>query len=112
MSNSSDPRPPPPHPEQVDTYRYLSGLGNSFSSEAVPGSLPAGQNSPLLCPLGLYAEQLSGTSFTTPRHRNLRTYSLTHPPAFFLLCSSKIHEFLLTLPTDDSAGGCIGSSRR
>ncbi|KAK1597826.1 hypothetical protein QYE76_017502 [Lolium multiflorum] len=85
-SNPNDPRPPPPQLEVDDTYRYLSGLGNSFSSEAVPGSLPAGQNSPLLCPLGLYAEQLSGTSFTTPRHRNLRTWlyrikpSVTHEP--------------------------------
>jgi len=64
---------PPPAPAPPD-LRYLSGLGNSFSSEAVPGSLPVGQNSPLVCPLGLYAEQLSGTSFTTPRARNLRTY--------------------------------------
>lgn len=65
------------------SLRYLSGLGNSFSSEAVAGSLPVGQNSPLVCPLGLYAEQLSGTSFTTPRASNLRTYipfSPSHPP--------------------------------
>lgn len=59
--------------EAAEELGYLSGLGNSFSSEAMPGSLPVGQNSPLLCPLGLYAEQLSGTSFTTPRARNLRT---------------------------------------
>ncbi|VAI67988.1 unnamed protein product [Triticum turgidum subsp. durum] len=79
---------PPNQPEQNgDGYAYLSGLGNSFASEAVPGALPAnGHNSPLLCPLGLYAEQLSGTSFTTPRHRNLRTWmyrikpSVTHDP--------------------------------
>lgn len=87
---SGSPADPPNQPEQNgggDGYAYLSGLGNSFSSEAVPGSLPAnGQNSPLLCPLGLYAEQLSGTSFTTPRHRNLRTWmyrikpSVTHEP--------------------------------
>ena len=80
MSNSDDPRPPQqPEDSGGDGFSYLSGLGNSFSSEAVPGSLPAGQNSPLLCPLGLYAEQLSGTSFTTPRHRNLRTYVPTLP---------------------------------
>jgi homogentisate 1,2-dioxygenase len=95
-SNPNHPRPPPPQLEVDDTYRYLSGLGNSFSSEAVPGSLPVGQNSPLLCPLGLYAEQLSGTSFTTPRHRNLRTYPPTHLPSSSPACSSKIHEFLLT----------------
>uniref|UniRef100_A0A804R4D4 homogentisate 1,2-dioxygenase n=1 Tax=Zea mays TaxID=4577 RepID=A0A804R4D4_MAIZE len=68
--------------------RYLSGLGNTFTSEAVPGSLPVGQNNPLVCPLGLYAEQLSGTSFTTPRARNLRTWlyrikpSVTHEPFY------------------------------
>ena len=62
--------------QQQQELRYLSGLGNTFSSEAVPGSLPVGQNSPLVCPRGLYAEQLSGTSFTTPRAQNLRTYAL------------------------------------
>lgn len=67
-------------------YVYLSGLGNSLSSEAVAGTLPRGQNSPLVCPLGLYAEQLSGTPFTAPRARNLRTWlyrikpSVTHEP--------------------------------
>nr|CAB3469157.1 unnamed protein product [Digitaria exilis] len=69
-----------------EELRYLSGLGNTFSSEAVSGSLPVGQNSPLVCPLGLYAEQLSGTSFTTPRAHNQRTWlyrikpSVTHEP--------------------------------
>nr|CAB3466670.1 unnamed protein product [Digitaria exilis] len=69
-----------------EELRYLSGLGNTLSSEAVSGSLPVGQNSPLVCPLGLYAEQLSGTSFTTPRAHNQRTWlyrikpSVTHEP--------------------------------
>lgn len=52
---------------------YLSGFNNAFSSEAIPGALPHGQNSPLLCPYGLYAEQISGTSFTSPRELNRRT---------------------------------------
>lgn len=51
---------------------YQSGHGNSFSSEALPGALPPAQNSPLLCPFNLYAEQISGTSFTSPRKLNLR----------------------------------------
>ena len=51
---------------------YHSGFGNHFSSEAVSGALPRGQNSPLLCPYGLYAEQISGTSFTSPRKHNQR----------------------------------------
>src|SRR5262245_3402125 len=46
---------------------YLSGFGNSFSSEAVSGALPVGRNSPQRAPRGLYAEVLSGTAFTAPR---------------------------------------------
>ncbi|MBR7839017.1 homogentisate 1,2-dioxygenase [Actinospica durhamensis] len=54
--------------------RYLTGFGNSHQSEAVPGALPRGQNSPQRAPLGLYAEQISGTAFTQPRHVNRRTW--------------------------------------
>jgi homogentisate 1,2-dioxygenase len=52
----------------------LSGFGNHFSTEAVPGALPVGQNSPQHVPFGLYAEQLSGTAFTTPRSENKRSW--------------------------------------
>lgn len=34
------------------------------------------QNSPQVCPYGLYAEQLSGSAFTCPRPANKRRYSL------------------------------------
>ncbi|WP_062214938.1 homogentisate 1,2-dioxygenase [Streptomyces sp. NBRC 109706] len=66
--------------------RYLSGFGNEHSSEAVPGALPLGRNSPQRAPLGLYAEQLSGTAFTEPRAHNRRSWlyrirpSAAHPP--------------------------------
>ena len=53
---------------------YLSGFGNEFTSEALPGALPEGQNSPQRCPYGLYAEQLSGTPFTAPRAENKRSW--------------------------------------
>jgi homogentisate 1,2-dioxygenase len=53
---------------------YLSGFGNSFASEAVPGALPLGRNSPQRAPLGLYAEVLSGTAFTAPRAENHSTW--------------------------------------
>ncbi|GED22611.1 homogentisate 1,2-dioxygenase [Halomonas halmophila] len=53
---------------------YQPGFRNHFSSEALPGALPTGQNSPQRCPYGLYAEQLSGSAFTAPRHRNLRSW--------------------------------------
>jgi homogentisate 1,2-dioxygenase len=53
---------------------YQSGFGNTFASEALPGALPVGQNSPQRCPYGLYAEQLSGTGFTAPRAWNRRSW--------------------------------------
>ena len=69
----------------ADGYHYQPGFGNEFASEAVPGALPAGRNSPQRAPLGLYAEQLSGTAFTQPRAVNRRTWvyrimpSAAHP---------------------------------
>ena len=53
---------------------YLTGFANELASEALPGALPQGQNSPQAVPFGLYAEQLSGTAFTAPRHRNRRSW--------------------------------------
>src|SRR3954463_2987717 len=53
---------------------YMSGFGNGFETEALPGALPIGRNSPQKCPYGLYAEQLSGSPFTAPRPTNERTW--------------------------------------
>ena len=53
---------------------YLTGFGNHCSTEAVAGALPVGRNSPQQVPFGLYAEQLSGTAFTAPRHENRRSW--------------------------------------
>ncbi len=53
---------------------YLSGFGNGFETEALPGALPIGRNSPQRCPYGLYAEQLSGSPFTAPRASNERSW--------------------------------------
>ena len=53
---------------------YMPGFGNDFETEALPGALPQGQNSPQKCAYGLYAEQLSGTAFTAPRGKNERTW--------------------------------------
>ena len=57
-----------------DEFHYSTGFGNEFVTEAVAGSLPVGRNSPQQAPLGLYAEQLSGTAFTQPRAVNRRTW--------------------------------------
>ncbi|WP_419993689.1 homogentisate 1,2-dioxygenase [Streptomyces boninensis] len=70
----------------AEALSYLSGFGNQHSSEAVPGALPIGRNSPQRAPLGLYAEQLSGAAFTEPRAHNRRSWlyrirpSAAHPP--------------------------------
>ncbi len=53
---------------------YFSGFGGHFESEAVPGALPKGRNSPQRPAFGLYTEQVSGSSFTAPRHENRRSW--------------------------------------
>src|SRR5262245_40946706 len=53
---------------------YMSGFGNSFETEALPGALPLGRNSPQKVNYGLYAEQLSGSPFTAPQAANQRTW--------------------------------------
>ncbi|MEL7939642.1 MULTISPECIES: homogentisate 1,2-dioxygenase [Pseudomonas] len=69
----------------VESLAYLSGFNNQFASEALPGALPHGQNSPQQAPYGLYAEQFSGTAFTVPRSEARRTWlyrikpSASHP---------------------------------
>jgi len=65
----------------VSGLQYQSGFGNEFATEAVPGTLPAGRNSPQSVAHGLYAEQLSGTAFTAPRHANRRSWLYRIRPA-------------------------------
>ena len=59
---------------EEDGIVYQTGFGNSFESELLPNALPRGRNNPRNVPYGLYAEQLSGTAFTIPRHINRRTW--------------------------------------
>ncbi len=59
---------------RLGTAGYLSGFGNAFETEALPGALPVGRNSPQRCAYGLYAEQLSGSPFTAPRASNERSW--------------------------------------
>ncbi len=75
---------------------YLSGFGNEFATEALPGALPEGRNSPQRCPYGLYNEQISGTAFTAPRHSNRRTWMYRIRPAamhgpFSLMAHATFH---------------------
>jgi homogentisate 1,2-dioxygenase len=57
-----------------DEPRYLCGFGSSMQSEALPGALPAAQNSPKPAPYGLYIESINGTAFTAKRAENRRTW--------------------------------------
>jgi homogentisate 1,2-dioxygenase len=65
----------------MTTLQYQSGFGNEFQTEAVPGALPVGRNSPQRVAHGLYAEQLSGTAFTAPRSENQRSWLYRIRPA-------------------------------
>jgi homogentisate 1,2-dioxygenase len=65
---------------------YQRGFNNDFATEAIPGALPEGRNSPQRVKFGLYAEQFSGSSFTVPRHMQKRSWlyrirpSVLHAP--------------------------------
>ena len=66
-------------PTTVGTHEgYMPGFGNDYETEALPGALPQGMNSPQKCNYGLYGEQLSGTAF----HRGKcgTHLVLSHPP--------------------------------
>ncbi|PHV39075.1 homogentisate 1,2-dioxygenase [Janthinobacterium sp. BJB304] len=82
---------------------YQSGFGNEFATEAIAGALPQGQNSPQKAPLGLYAEQLSGTAFTAPRAQNRRSWlyrirpASQHPP-FTPLANTRIASDFHAMP--------------
>ncbi|PRC91293.1 homogentisate 1,2-dioxygenase [Solimicrobium silvestre] len=63
------------------SLKYQTGFGNEFATEALPGALPQGQNSPQRVAYGLYAEQISGTAFTAPRSHNRRSWLYRMRPA-------------------------------
>ncbi|HEY2136851.1 MAG TPA: homogentisate 1,2-dioxygenase [Xanthobacteraceae bacterium] len=67
--------------ERTSALQYQSGFGNQFVTEAMPGALPVGRNSPQKPPYGLYAELISGTAFTAPRHENRRTWTYRIRPS-------------------------------
>ena len=66
---------------RANALDYQSGFASEWATEALAGALPQGQNSPQKVPYGLYAEQLSGTAFTAPRHANRRSWLYRLRPA-------------------------------
>ena len=87
------------NPPKNNHNDLLTGFGNTFESEAIPGALPKGRNNPRQVPFDLYAEQLSGTAFTRPRHVNQRTWLYRKQPSAAL----NVHDFV---DTDNYFGGC------
>ncbi|HSC98800.1 MAG TPA: homogentisate 1,2-dioxygenase [Casimicrobiaceae bacterium] len=84
--------------------RYQSGFGSELASEALEGALPVGCNSPQRVPYGLYAEQLSGTAFTAPRHANRRVWLYRIRPAVLHGEFSELpHPSLKSAPFDEVA---------
>ncbi|QEI08378.1 homogentisate 1,2-dioxygenase [Pigmentiphaga aceris] len=83
---------------------YQTGFANEFATEALPGALPVGRNSPQLCPYGLYAEQVSGSAFTAPRHNNRRSWLYRIRPAaahtpFVQIDNKRFHSEFAQVPT-------------
>lgn len=80
---------------------YQSGFGNEFATEALPGALPEGQNSPQRAPYGLYAELISGTAFTQPRAENLRSWVYRMRPSAVHGAFRRLDNGLLRTPPFD-----------
>ena len=76
---------------------YLSGFGNQHATEALPGALPVGRNSPQRAPHELFAELISGSAFTAPRAANLRTWMYRRRPSVQAAAYEALpHAFLKT----------------
>ncbi|KAJ7116560.1 homogentisate 1,2-dioxygenase [Mycena epipterygia] len=78
-------------PTDKDPYQYQVGFGNRFASEAIPGVLPEGQNSPQKVKYELYAEGMTGSSFVAPRAEN-------HSAWLYRIRPSVAHQGFTKLP--------------
>jgi homogentisate 1,2-dioxygenase len=99
--------------EVPDKYQYQNGFGNLHETEALPGTLPIGMNSPQKPAHGLYTEKLSGTAFTAPRHENLQTWlyrvlpSSVHTP--FQPCGDRS---IYTSDASESGQSPVGGAKK
>jgi homogentisate 1,2-dioxygenase len=83
-----------------DPYKYQEGFGNHFSSEAVPGTIPQGQNSPRNVRFGLYAEQMTASAFVAPRNANKKAWLYRVRPAV-------AHQGFTELPDNKDTESCF-----
>lgn len=93
----------------MNNQNYMSGFGNHHSTEALPGALPLGRNSPQRCPYDLYAEQLSGTAFTVARAENRRSWLYRIRPAAAQPAFTPCTAYLSW--NDDYAHGLVNPNR-
>ncbi|MCY4396157.1 MAG: homogentisate 1,2-dioxygenase [Rhodospirillaceae bacterium] len=82
----------------------MTGFGNEHATEALPGALPAGRNSPQRPPYGLYAEQISGTAFTAPRSWNRRTWFYRIAPSVLAQSAFRRIDLPLWLTAPSASG--------
>ena len=89
MANGSTPATKKARHESTEwrELEHISGFHNHCATEAAPGALPTGQNSPQHVAYGLFAEQLSGTAFTCPRATNRRSWLYRLSPSVRSLAS-------------------------
>ena len=103
---------------QATPAGYMPGFGNDFETEALPGALPVGQNSPQRAAYGLYAEQLSGSPFTAPRGTNERSWlyrirpSVKHTPRFKKTALPHWKTAPALASTTARSGSCAGARCR
>jgi homogentisate 1,2-dioxygenase len=81
----------------------LNGFGNHHATEASAGALPSDQNSPQHCEQGLFAEQINGSAFTQPRHKNLHSWLYRLKPSadhhdYILYSKQPTHTYSATQP--------------
>src|SRR5262245_61630043 len=100
-----------PHAAE-DTFQYQPGFGNQFVSEAVEGALPVGRNSPQKPPHGLYAELISGTAFTAPRHENRRTWTYRIRPSVVHRPYKRTENGMIRTAAFDGVGATPTTRRR
>ncbi|KAK2020779.1 Homogentisate 1,2-dioxygenase [Colletotrichum zoysiae] len=82
-----------------DPYEYLSGFNNHHESEAIPGTVPRGQNSPRCVRFGLYAEQLTD-SFGASRQATRNAWLYRARPAV-------AHQGFTSLPKVEGTESCF-----
>ncbi|KAF8960037.1 homogentisate 1,2-dioxygenase [Flammula alnicola] len=87
-------------PTEKDPYLYQVGFGNSFASEALPGTLPEAQNSPQKCKYDLYTEGMTGASFVAPRAENLHAW-------LYRIRPSVAHQGFTRLPDNPDLESCF-----